>query len=114
MRVVTASDQESASNYAMKGFAIGIAQWATVGIFASGLLYAFAPWYRRTQTVNKFYIVMCFGLGGGAYKSDRYMVNYERRGRAEMLDAETRRRYDLIYGGKSDEQEEAKKVSAST
>ncbi|CAO3593462.1 unnamed protein product [Absidia cylindrospora] len=89
-------------------------QWATVGIFASGLLYAFAPWYRRTQTVNKFYIIMCFGLGGGAYKSDRYMVNYERRGRAEMLDAETRRRYDLIYGGKSDEQEEAKKVSAST
>lgn len=53
MRVVTNSDQENASNYAMKGFAIGIAQWAGVGLFASGLLYAFVPWYKKTQTVNK-------------------------------------------------------------
>ncbi|KAI8071427.1 hypothetical protein BC940DRAFT_294434 [Gongronella butleri] len=104
MRIVTSSDQENASRYAMKGFAIGAAQWAGVGIFASALMYSFFPWYRRTQTVNKFYIVMCFGLGGGAYKSDRYMVNYERRGRAEMLDAETRRRYELIYGNKTVEE----------
>lgn len=41
---------------------------------------------------------MCFGLGGGAYKSDRYMVNYERRGRAQTLDEETKKRYELIYG----------------
>lgn len=41
---------------------------------------------------------MCFGLGGGAYKSDRYMVNYERRGRAQTLDEETKRRYEIIYG----------------
>lgn len=53
MRVVTSTDQENASRYAMKGFAIGTAQWAGVGLFASGLLYAFMPWYRRTQTVNK-------------------------------------------------------------
>lgn len=53
MRVVTNSEQENASNHAMKGFAVGIAQWAGVGLFASGLLYAFAPWYRKTQTVNK-------------------------------------------------------------
>ncbi|CAO3674735.1 hypothetical protein G6F56_002549 [Rhizopus delemar] len=105
MRVVTSTDQENASNYAMKGFGIGIAQWSGVGLFASGLLYAFMPWYRRTQTVNKFYIVMCFGLGGGAYKSDRYMVNYERRGRAQTLDEETKRRYEIIYG--KDEQKTA-------
>ncbi|CAO3653790.1 unnamed protein product [Mucor hiemalis] len=98
MRVVTNSEQENASNHAMKGFAVGIAQWAGVGLFASGLLYAFAPWYRKTQTVNKFYIVMCFGLGGGAYKSDRYMVNFERRGRAQTLDEETKKRYELLYG----------------
>jgi hypothetical protein len=42
------------------------------------------------------------------------MVNYERRGRAEMLDAETRKRYDLIYGGKSEQElEEDKKVPAA-
>lgn len=46
----------------------------------------------------QFYIVMCFGLGGGAYKSDRYMVNFERRGRAQTLDAETKKRYELLYG----------------
>lgn len=53
MRVVSNSEQESASRHAMKGFAIGIAQWGSVGLFASGLLYAFAPWYKKTQTVNK-------------------------------------------------------------
>ncbi|KAI9317048.1 hypothetical protein BX666DRAFT_1941428 [Dichotomocladium elegans] len=99
MRLATATEQDSASNYAMKGFAIGAAQWAGVGLFASALAYSFFPWYRRTQTVNKFYIVMCFALGGGAYKSDRYMVNFERRGRAQMLDKTTRERYELIYGG---------------
>jgi hypothetical protein len=41
---------------------------------------------------------MCFGLGGGAYKSDRYMVNFERRGRAQTLDEETKKRYELLYG----------------
>ncbi|KAI9307911.1 hypothetical protein BJ944DRAFT_261163 [Cunninghamella echinulata] len=105
MRVVTASDQENASQYAMKGFAIGAAQWAGVGVFASVLMYSFFPWYRKTQTVNKFYIVMCFGLGGGAHKSDRYMVNYERRGRASLLDEDTRRRYEILYGGKSIEED---------
>ncbi|ORE01484.1 hypothetical protein BCV72DRAFT_245921 [Rhizopus microsporus var. microsporus] len=107
MRVVTSTDQENASKYAMKGFAIGAAQWAGVGLFASGLMYAFLPWYRRTQTVNKFYIVMCFGLGGGAYKSDRYMVNYERRGRAQTLDEETKKRYELIYGEAAEAQNTA-------
>ncbi|CEG76541.1 hypothetical protein RMATCC62417_11427 [Rhizopus microsporus] len=107
MRVVTSTDQENASKYAMKGFAIGAAQWAGVGLFASGLMYAFLPWYRRTQTVNKFYIVMCFGLGGGAYKSDRYMVNYERRGRAQTLDEETKKRYELIYGEAAEAQKTA-------
>jgi hypothetical protein len=47
---------------------------------------------------------MCFGLGGGAYKSDRYMVNYERRGRAQTLDEETKKRYEIIYGSKTEEQ----------
>ncbi|CDH50138.1 hypothetical protein RO3G_02369 [Lichtheimia corymbifera JMRC:FSU:9682] len=105
MRLVTASEQDNASNYAMKGFAVGAAQWAGVGLFASALAYSFFPWYRRTQTVNKFYIVMCFALGGGAYKSDRYMVNFERRGRAEMLDKATRERYELLYGGKDKDNE---------
>lgn len=63
MRVVSNTDQENASNYAMKGFAIGVAQWASVGLFASGLLYAFMPWYRKTQTVNKVnsyhYLSLC-------------------------------------------------------
>lgn len=53
MRLVTASEQDNASNYAMKGFAVGAAQWAGVGLFASALAYSFFPWYRRTQTVNK-------------------------------------------------------------
>jgi hypothetical protein len=53
MRVVSNSDQENASRYAMKGFAIGAAQWAGVGLFASALAYSFMPWYRKTQTVNK-------------------------------------------------------------
>jgi hypothetical protein len=53
MRVVSNSDQENASRYAMKGFAIGTAQWAGVGLFASALAYSFMPWYRKTQTVNK-------------------------------------------------------------
>lgn len=53
MRVVTNTEQENAGRYAMKGFAIGAAQWAGVGLFASGLLYSFMPWYRKTQTVNK-------------------------------------------------------------
>lgn len=48
---------------------------------------------------------MCFALGGGAYKSDRYMVNFERRGRAEMLDKATRERYELLYGGKDKDSE---------
>lgn len=47
---------------------------------------------------------MCFALGGGAYKSDRYMVNFERRGRAQLLDETTRQRYELIYGAKKDEE----------
>ncbi|KAI8379718.1 uncharacterized protein BYT42DRAFT_477780, partial [Radiomyces spectabilis] len=106
MRLVTQSEQDSASRYAMKGFAVGAAQWAGVGLFASALAYSFLPWYRRTQTVNKFYIVMCFGLGGGAYKSDRYMVNYERRGRAQLLDEATRLRYEIIYGETDKEREE--------
>lgn len=53
MRVVTNIEQESAGRHAMKGFAIGAAQWASVGVFASGLLYAFTPWYKRQHTVNK-------------------------------------------------------------
>ncbi|KAI8989598.1 hypothetical protein BDB01DRAFT_842228 [Pilobolus umbonatus] len=111
MRVVTNSEQEDAGRYAMKGFAIGAAQWAGVGLFASGLLYAFAPWYRKTQTVQKFYIVMCFGLGGGAYKSDRYMVQYERRGRAELLDSETKKRYEVLYGNATEAQKNQEKAT---
>lgn len=53
MRVVTNTEQENAGRHAMKGFAIGAAQWASVGLFASGLLYAFTPWYKKQQTVNK-------------------------------------------------------------
>jgi hypothetical protein len=41
---------------------------------------------------------MCFGLGGGAYKSDRFMVHYERRGRAQTLDEDTKKRYEILYG----------------
>ncbi|ORZ02583.1 hypothetical protein BCR43DRAFT_481779 [Syncephalastrum racemosum] len=108
MRLVTASEQDNASRYAMKGFAIGAAQWAGVGIFASALAYSFFPWYRRTQTVNKFYIVMCFALGGGAYKSDRYMINFERRGRAALLDETTRQRYELIYGDRNEQDQKVK------
>lgn len=57
MRVVSDADQQNASDHAMKGFFVGIAQWAGVGLFASGLMYAFMPWYRRTQTVNKVIII---------------------------------------------------------
>jgi hypothetical protein len=53
---------------------------------------------------------MCFGLGGGAYKSDRYMVNYERRGRAQTLDEETRRRYEIIYGDATEAQKALEKA----
>lgn len=53
MRLVTESEQNNASSYAMKGFAVGAAQWGGVGLFASALAYSFFPWYRRTQTVNK-------------------------------------------------------------
>ena len=60
MRVVTNAEKENASRFAMKGFAVGVAQWAGVGVFASTLLYAFMPWYRRTQTVNKVNSVHSF------------------------------------------------------
>lgn len=53
MRLATNTEQETASRHAMKGFFIGMAEWAGVGIFASALAYSFFPWYRRTQTVNK-------------------------------------------------------------
>lgn len=36
------------------------------------------------------------------------MVNYERRGRAQLLDEDTRKRYEILYGGKSNEQEDKK------
>lgn len=111
MRVVSNAEQESAGRHAMKGFAVGAAQWAGVGLFASSLLYAFAPWYKRQQTVNKFYIVMCFALGGGAYKSDRYMVNYERRGRAKLLDEETKKRYEILYGDAVETQKALEKAA---
>ncbi|GAA5815809.1 hypothetical protein MFLAVUS_009324 [Mucor flavus] len=112
MRVVTNTEQESAGRHAMKGFAIGAAQWASVGVFASGLLYAFTPWYKRQHTVNKFYIVMCFALGGGSYKSDRYMVQFERRGRAQTLDEETKKRYELLYGNAVEAQKTLETPSA--
>lgn len=51
---------------------------------------------------------MCFALGGGSYKSDRYMVQFERRGRAQTLDEETKKRYELLYGNAV--AEEAKKA----
>ncbi|KAI7869880.1 hypothetical protein BDF14DRAFT_1721751 [Spinellus fusiger] len=110
MRVVSNEDQQNASDYSMKGFFIGMAQWAGVGLFASGIAYSFFPWYRKTQTVNKFYLVMLFSLGGGAYKSDRYMVQYERRGRSALLDETTRKKYELIHGALSEPLEEPKKV----
>jgi hypothetical protein len=50
---------------------------------------------------------MAFALGGGAHLSDRYMVQFERRGRAAMLDESTRQRYNLIYG--NDKEKEAAK-----
>lgn len=52
---------------------------------------------------------MAFGLGGGAHLSDRYMVQFERRGRAAMLDDTTQQRYNLIYG--NEEEKEAAKVA---
>lgn len=51
---------------------------------------------------------MCFALGGGAYKSDRYMVNFERRGRAALLDETTRQRYELIYGDRDQQDQKVK------
>lgn len=54
---------------------------------------------------------MCFGLGGGAHKADRYMVNFERRGRAQTLDEETKKRYDLLYGNALEAQKALKTSS---
>lgn len=50
---------------------------------------------------------MCFALGGGSYKSDRYMVQFERRGRAQTLDEETKKRYELLYGNATAEAQKA-------
>ncbi|KAG0168750.1 hypothetical protein DFQ28_002569 [Apophysomyces sp. BC1034] len=107
MRVITESDKDNAAAYSMKGFYRGMAQWGAVGLAVSGILYSFSPWYRKTQTVNKFYIVMCFAMGGAAHKSDRYMVQFERRGRAELLTEAVRKREEILYG---DYTEEPKKV----
>ncbi|CAO3666481.1 unnamed protein product [Umbelopsis ramanniana] len=112
MRVISKEQQEEAGRYAMKGFAIGAAQWGCVGVFATTLASAFFPGFRKTPVQNKFYICMAFALGGGAHLSDRYMVQFERRGRAAMLDETTRQRYNLIYGDR-DEQERAKAVLQS-
>jgi len=106
MRVITKEQQEEAGRYAMKGFAIGAAQWGCVGIFATTVASAIFPGFRKTPLQNKFYICMAFALGGAAHLSDRYMVQFERRGRASMLDENTRQRYNLIYGN-----EEEKKLA---
>lgn len=50
---------------------------------------------------------MCFAMGGAAHKSDRYMVQFERRGRAELLNEAVRKREEILYG---DVTEETKKV----
>jgi len=109
MRLITREQQEEAGRYAMKGFAIGAAQWGCIGIFATTVASAFFPSFRKVPLQNKFYICMAFGLGGGAHLSDRYMVQFERRGRAAMLDDTTRQRYNLIYG--NEEEKEAAKVA---
>ncbi|KAG2179797.1 hypothetical protein INT43_003580 [Umbelopsis isabellina] len=106
MRVITKEQQDAAGKYAMKGFAIGAAQWACVGVFATAAASVAFPGFKKTPIQNKFYIVMAMALGGGAHLSDRYMVQFERRGRANMLDETTRQRYNLIYG----DEEERKKA----
>ncbi|KAG0166951.1 hypothetical protein DFQ28_007220 [Apophysomyces sp. BC1034] len=105
MRLANNTEQEAASRYAMKGFAVGIAQWGAVGLLASVMMHATWPWYRGLRLQYKFYIVMAAGLGGGAHKSDRYLVHYERRGRSQLLDEVTKQRYELLYGDQGDQGE---------
>ncbi|KAF7727600.1 hypothetical protein EC973_007361 [Apophysomyces ossiformis] len=113
MRLATNTEQEAASRYAMKGFAVGIAQWGTVGLLASVLMHATWPWYRNLRLQYKFYVVMAAGLGGGAHKSDRYLVQYERRGRAQLLDETTKKRYEILYGNQNETESEKPSSSSS-
>lgn len=140
MRVVTKAEQEEASAYAMKGFAIGALKWAAVGLCLSGLMQVYVPWYRATRLPNKvwmnisifcsilnhvfpafnlafffqqFYIVMAFGLGGGAHSSDRYLVQYERRGRKEQLAQTRRERWEALYAKPTDENKIASNTEAA-
>lgn len=53
MRVISKEQQEEAGRYAMKGFAIGAAQWGCVGVFATTLASAFFPGFRKTPVQNK-------------------------------------------------------------
>jgi hypothetical protein len=53
MRVITKEQQEEAGRHAMKGFAIGMAQWGCVGIFATTVASAFFPGFRKTPLQNK-------------------------------------------------------------
>jgi hypothetical protein len=56
MRVITKEQQEEAGNYAMKGFAIGAAQWACVGVFATAAASVAFPGFKRTPIQNKVMI----------------------------------------------------------
>jgi hypothetical protein len=53
MRLITKEQQEEAGRYAMKGFAIGAAQWGCVGIFATTLASVFVPGFKKTPIQYK-------------------------------------------------------------
>lgn len=57
MRLITREQQEEAGRHAMKGFAIGAAQWGCIGIFATTVASAFFPSFRKVPLQNKVSIL---------------------------------------------------------
>ncbi|ORY91875.1 hypothetical protein BCR43DRAFT_478917 [Syncephalastrum racemosum] len=98
MRLTTQAEQDAASRYALKGFAIGMAWLGSLGFAASAVGQVALPWYRRVPIQNKLSVIMVMALAGGALKGEQYLVTYERRGREKMLDQVTQRHYEIFYG----------------
>ncbi|OZJ05264.1 hypothetical protein BZG36_01971 [Bifiguratus adelaidae] len=56
-KLATRIEQEEASKYAMKGFAIGAAKWGAVGVIAASGLNIVNPWFRRTVELTEQLVV---------------------------------------------------------
>lgn len=53
MRLTTQAEQDAASRYALKGFAVGMLWLGGVGFAASAVGQFALPWYRRVPIQNK-------------------------------------------------------------